>query len=378
MNSRGQFPELASNETYVKVSNSLSTKKSDVSRGRVADDANSAERAGARQIEMVSLSSLQPANRNVRTHSKKQIEQVASSMVRFGVTNPVVTDGHNRIVAGHARVLAAKSVGLKRIPVIRITNLSEVELRAYMLADNRIAESAGWNRELLAVELNDLQIALPEIGLDLSITGFEPDEVDSIIGDFTADPSNETEEIPEPTETATARPGDLFRLDKHRLIIGDARDRSVYDRLMESEIAEMAFLDPPYNVKITGHAGGRGHTKHREFPHASGEMTSPQFIQFLRETLGTCVRFVRDGGISFVCMDWRHAKELLEAGSGVFGELKNICVWTKTNAGQGSFYRNAHEFVFVYKCGKAPHINTFRLGQNGRSRSNVWSYAGAK
>src|SRR4249919_1686115 len=131
---------------------------------------------------------------------------------------------------------------------------------------------------------------------------------------------------------------------------------------MHGEMAEMAFLDPPYNVRVSGHVGGRGRTKHREFLCASGEMSSAQFERFLRQTLGLCARYSKDGSILYICMDWRHAKELLSAGAMVFAELKNICVWTKTNAGQGSFYRNEHELVFVYKHGEAPHLNTFGLG----------------
>jgi DNA modification methylase len=228
----------------------------------------------------------------------------------------------------------------------------------------------------LAIELNDLQIALPEIGLDLSITGFEPDEIDAVLSDFSESQVNPLDEIPEVAKMATAWPGDLFQLGNHRLSVGDARDREAYARLMGSETAEMAFLDPPYNVPIDGNVANHGRTKHREFMHASGEMNSRQFTQFLKDSFSGCARFMKDGGIIYVCMDWRHSAEPLEAGESVFDELKNICVWVKSNAGQGSFYRSAHEFVFVFKRGKAPHINTFRLGQNGRCRSNVWTYPG--
>ncbi len=329
-----------------------------------------------RQIEMVPLRSLKPAERNARTHSKKQVEQVAHSMKRFGVINPLIVDSRNRIVAGHARAEAARSLSLKIVPVVRVADLSDVELRAYMLADNRLAESAGWDRELLALEFEELQISLPEVDLDLDITGFDAGEIDSIMADFAESRSDPADEMPELEEAVTALPGDLFVLGHHRIIVGDARDRDVYASLMGPETAEMGFLDPPYNVKVNGHVGGRGRTKHREFAHASGEMTSSQFTQFLRESLGAAARSVKDGGIVYVCMDWRHSPELLEAGASVFDELKNICVWAKSNAGQGSFYRNQHELVFVYKRGKAAHINTFELGQHGRNRSNVWNYAG--
>jgi DNA modification methylase len=327
---------------------------------------------------MLSPRSLRPARRNARTHSKKQIQQIADSMARFGVINPVIIDAGGRIVAGHARNEAAKLLNLRHVPVIRISHLSETETRAYMLADNKLAEKAGWDRETLAIELEELHIALPEIGLDLSLTGFEPGEIDSIIHDFGAGPSNPADQIPEPeTDVCVAEKNDLFALGRHRLLVGDARDPKAYARLMQTQTADMAFLDPPYNVRVAGHVGGRGRIKHREFAFASGEMTSDQFTAFLKATLALCARHTADGGITYVCMDWRHMRELLDAGAAVYDELKNVCAWVKTTPGQGTFYRSQHELVFVYKRGRAPHLNTFELGQHGRTRSNVWSYAGA-
>jgi DNA modification methylase len=339
--------------------------------------ANRQQRAGARQIEWVPLKGLKKSARNARTHSKKQIKQIANSIHRFGFITPIVVDANNRIRAGFGRAEAAGSIGLKTVPILRITDLSETELRAFMLADNRIAESAGWDREILALELNELQVALPEIGLDLDITGFEAAQVEAVISDFSESQTNPAEEIPDIEQVAMARPGDLFLLGKHRLVVGDARTSKDYSRLMGAELAEMVFLDPPYNLPLQGNVAGHGRIKYREFAHGSGELTSPQFTQFLKDALCTCARFTTDGSIVYVCMDWRHSGELLEAGAVAFDELKNICVWTKANAGLGSFYRSAHEFVFVYKKGKTPHINTFGLGQNGRSRTNVWPYSGA-
>jgi DNA modification methylase len=328
------------------------------------------------QIKTVSLRDLKPAKRNARTHSKRQIEQIAASIKRFGFITPIIVDKYGQIVAGHGRADAAKLLGLKAAPVIQVTDLSELELRAYALADNRISESAGWNKELLSLEIGDLQLALPEVQLDIGITGFTPGEVDTLLTDFAEQSENPVDELPELQSLITARSSDLFILGNHRLIVGDARSKAVYARLMGTDVAEMAFLDPPYNVPINGHVGGRGSTKHREFAFASGEMTPRQFTQFLKDTLAQCARFLKDGGISYVCMDWRHTAELLEAGNAVFDELKNICVWNKTTPGQGSFYRSQHEFVFVFKKGKSAHLNTFELGQHGRSRSNVWTYAG--
>ena len=373
MKSAAPSSKLRHNETCMQVSKRHSSEGRHASAVRLGAE----DRISPRQIEMLPLSALKPMDRNARTHSKRQIEQLAEAMKTFGFINPIIVDGRRNIIAGHARASSAKLLGLKTVPTIAVTDLSETEIRAFMLADNKLAENSGWDRELLALELEALQIALPEIGLDLDITGFDPGEVDSLMGDFVENRSNPIDDIPVPEEVAVAKLGDLFVLGNHRIIVGDARDREVYANLMGPETAEMAFLDPPYNVKVNGHVGGRGQIKHREFAHASGEMTSPQFTQFLRESLGSTARSVKDGGIVYICMDWRHAPELLDAGASVFDELKNICVWTKTNAGQGSFYRNQHEMVFVYKRGKARHINTFELGQNGRSRSNVWNYAGA-
>lgn len=251
-------------------------------------------------IEMLSPRRLRPAERNARTHSKKQIQQIADSMARFGVTNPIIADSHSRIVAGHARAEAAKLIGLKQVPVIRISHLSEAEIRAYMLADNQLAAKAGWNRETLAIELEELQVTLPEIGLDIGITGFEPGEIDSIVQDFAEGGPDPADQLPEVEEAAVARLGDLFVLGRHRLFVGDARDSDALTRLMQGETAEMAFLDPPYNVRVDGHVGGRGRIKHREFAYASGEMTADQFIRFLQETLGLCARYTVEGGISYV------------------------------------------------------------------------------
>lgn len=325
---------------------------------------------------MVAIDALKPHERNARTHSRKQIQQIAESITKFGAIAPLVIDDRGTIVAGHGRHAAAKLLKLKQFPAIRVSKLSDAQLRAYRIADNKIAQNAGWDREILAREFRELQIELPEIDLSLEITGFGIDEIDSILTDLVDSPSNPADEIPEPQKSVTARAGDLFIMGRHRLLVGDAREDHSFETLMHGDLATMAFLDPPYNVKVNGHVGGRGRVKHREFTCASGEMSSPEFTQFLKDTLTRCANATIDGGINYVCMDWRHLAEITEAGSLAYNELKNVCVWTKTSPGQGSFYRSQHEFVFVFKNGEAPHINTFELGQRGRTRSNVWSYPG--
>lgn len=329
------------------------------------------------QIEMLPLKGLKPAQRNARTHSKKQIRELANSISQFGPTSPIVVDGSSQIIAGHARFEAYKLLKHTHVPVIRLSHLDRTQVRALMLADNKLAMKAGWDLEILTSELSDLQIALPEVGLDLSLTGFDVGEIEVLLQGIDEEPKSPSEELPDLNEPPVARDGDLFVLGQHRILVGDARKEESFDQLMASEKATMAFLDPPYNVKIQGHVGGRGRIKHREFSCASGEMTSAQFRDFLQQTLSHCAGHTIDGGITYITMDWRHTAELLAAGGAAYDELKNICVWDKRNPGQGSFYRSQHELVFVYKRGQAPHINTFELGQHGRTRSNVWSYPGA-
>jgi hypothetical protein len=328
-------------------------------------------------VEMLPPASLKPAKRNARAHNKAQEEAVANSVLHFGVIKPIVIDEQNRIVAGHVVWRAAKKLGLKRIPIIRVSHLSETELRAYALADNQLATKSAWDLEILSLELGELELVLPEIGLDLSITGFEPGEIDAVfetVAEIAADP---TDEVLEPIEGPAVSPaGALFVLGGHRLLVGDARDEAAFAQLMDGEVAEMGIHDPPYNVRIQGNAGGRGRIKRREFVCASGEMTSAQFEAFLRDTLGLCAHHSIDGAIHYTFIDWRHVAELMAAGAEVFDELKNMCVWVKSTPGMGSFYRSEHELVFVFKHGNAPHLNNFGLGAGGRNRSNVWRYAG--
>ena len=328
------------------------------------------------QLERIGIDALEPYAGNARTHSKAQIKQIAKSIERFGFTNPVLIDDANGIIAGHGRVLAAKAIGVTEVPCLRLKNLSEADKRAYILADNKLALNAGWDKELLAIELQ----GLVDARYDVDVTGFSISEVDTVIGEARAaspeGPDTAENDIPEQAAVAVTRPGDIWQLGRHRLICGDAQDADVYAALLAGEMVDMVFTDPPYNVPIDGHVSGLGKTAHREFAFASGEMSKEAFTAFLTTTLGHAAAACRDGAIAFVCMDWRHMAELLAAGAAVFSELKNVCVWNKTNGGMGTFYRSKHELVFAFKVGEGPHTNTFGLGDGGRYRTNVWDYAG--
>jgi DNA modification methylase len=324
---------------------------------------------------------LKPRATNPRTHTEKQIRQIADSIRQFGFTNPVLVDGNDRVIAGHGRVEAAKRRGLKSVPTIRLEDMTEAEIRAYVIADNRLAETAGWDREVLALELQYL--AELDLDFDVTITGFEVPEIDLLIGELGAaatepnepDPADDIPELDE-TAAATNRQGDLWIIGKHRLICGDATDPSTYARLLGDEPAQMVFTDPPYNVPIDGHVCGLGSVKHREFAMASGEMSEADFTSFLSTVFTNLAGHAVDGAIHYICMDWRHAGEVIAASKAAYSGLKNLCVWAKTNGGMGSLYRSQHELVFVFKSGTGPHINNVELGKHGRNRTNVWSYAG--
>ena len=326
-------------------------------------------------IENLPLASLKPWARNARTHSKKQIKQIAESIKQFGFINPILIDRENSILAGHGRVAAAKLLELSTVPCVRLEHMSPAQKRAYVIADNKLALNAGWDEEILAKELKSL-LSLDE-GFDVSITGFTIAEVDSLIkSKFVEEDGNPKDDALPSEASSRCKPGDIWQLGPHRLICGDALDPSVVELLMDGKTARMVFTDPPYNVPIDGHVSGSGKVKHREFAMASGEMSRDEFTSFLRKSFENLVRHSSDGSIHFICMDWRHMGEVLAAGEGVYAELKNLIVWAKDNGGMGTFYRSRHELIFAYKKGTAPHLNSFELGQHGRYRTNVWNYKG--
>lgn len=328
-------------------------------------------------VERAPISALKPSPRNARSHSKRQIDQIAASIREFGFTNPVLVDEAKTILAGHGRVEAARRLGLEEIPILRIEHLSPDQKRAYVIADNQLALKAGWDKEILAIELE----ALVEAEFEVELIGFEIAEIDAIIGEgVEADPDGPGPEdrlAPSPSGPPVTRAGDVWALGRHRLICGDARETAATETLMQGAPADLMFADPPYNVPIDGHVSGHGAIKHREFAMGVGEMSREAFVAFLRSGLAPSAAVLKDGAISFVCMDWRHMGEAIEAGTAVFDAMKNLCVWAKTNAGMGSFYRSQHELVFVFKKGGAAHENTFGLGETGRHRSNLWTYAAA-
>lgn len=315
------------------------------------------------------VSDLVPDPRNARTHSKKQIGQIRASIEEFGFTNPILADPEGNLIAGHGRLLAAKAMGLEEVPVITLSNLTETQKRALRLADNKIALNAGWDMEILKLELSDL--ATLDVDMDVTLTGFSTGEIDVIL-EGQADPDDEV--IPAVPETPKTKDGDIWMLGDHRIGCGDSRDLAFLQKVVGVDTqVDAAFLDPPYNVRISGHANTSD--RHREFAMASGEMSEAEFRTFLKETLGACATVSRDGAVHFVCMDWRHMEDVTAVAHDIYGAFLNLCIRNKSNAGMGSLYRSKHELIFVYRVGEATHLNMVELGKHGRNRTNVWDYA---
>lgn len=330
--------------------------------------------AFAPQVSERMLTEPVPSVRNARTHSQKQIHLIAESIKAFGFVSPIVAAANGEIVAGHGRYEAAKQLGIKSAPVIHVAHLGQQQIRALRIADNRLAELSGWDDEILKLELGELI----DLDFEVDLTGFETAQIDVLLdaGPPVAAKADPADALPALQEVAVTQRGDLWLLGEHRILCGDARERADYQKLLGGELAQMVFTDPPYNVKIDGHVGGLGRTKHREFAMASGEMNKLEFTGFLHAVFAEMAEASQDGALIYSCIDGQHLHEMLNAGYGVFDELKSVITWAKPNAGMGSLYRSQTELITLWKKGKAPHINNIELGKHGRYRTTLWSYAG--
>jgi len=290
---------------------------------------------------------------NARTHTRRQIEQIARSIEAFGFNVPILIDRQDRIVAGHGRVLACLRAGITQVPTICLEYLREAQIRAFMIADNRLTENSTWDERLLAEQLK----ALCEVELDFSLeaTGFEMGEIDMMIEGL--EPADAGAEDPAATLPGTAdvvqvtRPGDLWLLGKHRVLCGDALQEDSYTVLMAGRRAAAVFFDP-----------------------SCCEKTPADFTNSISQLILHLVRNSAEGSLHYICMEWQRTGELLAAAVPVYTEWKDLCVWVKDAGGRGSLYRSQHELVFVFKSGTGKHRNHGQLGRHRRRRTNVWQY----
>lgn len=320
-------------------------------------------------VAKVDPEALKPAERILRRHSDRKLAKLGASIRQFGMRMPILAQRDGRIVCGHARWLAARDIGMDTVPVIYTDDLGPEDARLYAIADNRSGEEAEWILQELKLEFIDLRAL--DLDLKLPDSFFETSEIDAII-ELPDRPEKDGEVIGLPQKPVTC-PGDLWVLSKHRLLCGDALKETSYEVLLGDERAQMIFSDPPYNLSsrtITG----MGKAKHGDFAMASGEMSRAGFTEFLTTAFILQARYSVEGSVHFQCMDWRHLREMLDAGEVAYTELKNLIVFDKGSGGMGTFYRSQHEMIFAWKHGTGRHINNFGLGKTGRYRTNLWSY----
>lgn len=333
-------------------------------------------RIKAECVEILDIEAIQLKQKHTRKHSEQKILRLSASIEEFGFTAPIIVDEHGKVLAGEARLLAAKKVGLSHLPVVRLQHLSPAQKRAFAIADNRLAELGEWDLRVLADELAFLFSDGPEITFDPRITAFDTVEVDQIIlgGNGAHDePDRADRKIPLPAETAVTATGDVWICGKHKLYCGNATHAKTYRDFLAREAVDIVFMDPPFNVPNAGHVTDRAGV--REFAMAHGEMSPDEFTAFLASALSLIREKMAAGAVVYICMDWRHLDELSAAARPLFGAMRNLIVWVKTNAGMGSLYRSQHELVAMYAApGKI--TNNFGLGGKGRHRTNVWKYPG--
>lgn len=329
------------------------------------------------KIQWIDTDQLKPNPYKVRTHPKDQIDEVAESIKTFGFVVPIVADQKKVIILGTARYLAAVKRRLQRVPVLILEDISDAKARALAIADNKIAEKAGWDRKALATELTELRELLIEEDIEIEVTGFSAAEIDQIVIDMEEDSRDPADEVP--LELLKNEPvsqfGDVWLLGAHKLGCSDAGDLDWLRGFMNGERADMAFEDIPYNRKPND-IGNKGRIQHGQFAMASGELSDGQYREKVHTWLSTASAVSRDDAVHYVCMDWRICPEVIQTARNVYGAMLNLVVWAKANAGMGSFYRSQHELIGVFRVGQSPHRNNVQLGKFGRSRSNLWSYAG--
>lgn len=312
------------------------------------------------QIENRPIEALIPYARNSRTHSDAQVAQIAASIREFGWTNPVLVDGSNGIIAGHGRVLAARKLGFDQVPVIELAHLTESQKRAYVLADNKLAENAGWDDELLRIELEALQAA----GFDLSLTGFADDELAALMAELAGNEGlTDDDAVPEVTDDPVSQPGDMWLLGEHRLLCGDATDPVALEILMGSDLADMAFTDPPYNVNYANTAKDKQRGTHRPI---LNDNLGEGFAGFLSAACANLLAYSK--GAVYIAMSSSELDTLQLAFRGAGGKWSTFIIWAKNTftLGRADYQRQYEPILYGWRDG----VDHFWCGD--RDQGDVW------
>ena len=330
----------------------------------------------ADHIEMKSVEELIPYSKNARTHSDNQVAQIANSIIEFGFTNPVLIDGSKGIIAGHGRLMAAKKLNLLEVPVVILDHLSEAQKRAYIIADNKLAENAGWDEEILANELHDLK----EENFDLDLIGFEDQELEKLFANLYEDGEQKEEEnLPEIEENPISKSSDIWLLGDHKLICGDSCKIETYQLLLENELADMTFTDPPYNVDygntMKDNLIGKKNSKTgKEYKNASGQRAilndnlGNDFPKFLFDCCSNILELTK--GACYICMSSSELHNLQKAFIDAGGKWSTFIVWAKNHftLGRSDYQRQYEPILYGWKE-KNDH---YWCGD--RNQSDVWYF----
>ncbi|WOP15871.1 site-specific DNA-methyltransferase [Ottowia sp. SB7-C50] len=316
----------------------------------------------ADKIEQWPTAKLLPYARNARTHSEEQVAQIAASIAEFGFTNPILAGSDGIIVAGHGRLAAAQKLGLEIVPVVVLDHLSPTQRRALVIADNRIAENAGWDDAMLRIELEALQLE----GFDLDITGFDADALAELIAGEEPDNEGQTDEdaVPEVSEIPISRPGDVWIMGQHRLLCGDATVAESYDRLMQGDVADMVFTDPPYNVNYANSAKDKMRGKDRAI---LNDNLGDGFYDFLLAALTPTVTHCR--GSIYVAMSSSELDVLQAAFRAAGGKWSTFIIWAKNTftLGRADYQRQYEPILYGWPEGAQRHWC------GDRDQGDVWN-----
>ena len=312
----------------------------------------------------VKIDKLIPYVNNARTHNTEQINKLRASIREFGFINPVIIDDKFNIIAGHGRVMAARAEGIDEVPCVLVSHLSEAQKKAYIIADNRLAEDAGWDEEILRAELEALQ----EEEYDLSFTGFERDEIDKLLAE--EEVKEDIDTVPQVSQVVYTQKGDIWTLGKHRLMCGDSTEAGTYELLMQGEKANLIVTDPPYNVGYTRleFEGHRNTNPHKSI--MNDKMTDEEFRKFILSAFVNMQNVLADDGSIYVFHPSMKADVFLSVFREAGFELENICIWVKNNfALSRSDYQWKHEpVIYGFKNHKA------RKWYGARTQTTVWEF----
>jgi DNA modification methylase len=321
------------------------------------------KKQGIPSVVMTRVGDLTPYARNSRTHSDEQVAQIAASIKEFGWTNPILIDGEKGIIAGHGRLKAAMRLGLEEIPAIELSHLTEIQKKALIIADNKLALNAGWDNELLSLELEELELE----GLDLSLTGFGEEEISALKPEVVNEGLTDEDAVPEPPPEPITKPGDIWILGKHRLMCGDSTSIDHADKLMNGVKADLVFTDPPYNVAYEG----RGE-KNKLGPIKNDNMSDESFEQFCKDFFAIYHAVMKPLACIYVCHPDSQTGPKL-AFEKTFGELfkkSSTLIWVKQSAGMGwQDYRAQHEPI-LYGWKEGASGKHFYCGD--RSKTTIW------